>query len=1125
MKKYAILFLAFLSVIGVALAQEAEPPVLQDQPAEEGGDAPVPAAPASEHLDIVFAIDASGSVKWTDPDSFRKSVANFIVDITQDKGGDRIAVMQFAGWNETSLQGSTLFNLTQIPDNPQLREVLLTEVKTTVNMRLGAFGKATDFNFAFQRGFKSILMQRDSLGGKNKVWLVLISDGSMEVVEGRDVHEAYRSRLVGQGKDVNRPNLNKAAEEMFIEEVLPEIASNNDLFVTCIDIGLEEPGNVLVKIGELPNGHLVRASEENLKSVFVEAFSKLPESYPEFGISKGFDYVKSEIAPDSVLSRPFHVYQGTTATHLLVMCSSRDFAIDINDSKGTRITDDPGVTVLGGGDSYRLVSLTSENYGDYTLQVSNKSGSPVAFEFLQYIDLDLAPFVSTAGLKGEFYPGETLSFETGLRENKTSTFVTDPVLISQAEVMLQVRDVDGNISESNQSFPDPQNAKTLAEYALPTDAPGGEWELLVRVAAIKNTVSGRHAFLSRPVSIPFSVLSPVVELGFAQTEVLMGQSTKVIGGVKTGSLTEKQMAEGIRAKAVHTASLTEKDVLLEWNKETEELSGTIVLDEKDEWSILEMPLGTGRIKPSQPGRILVKPRGLRVAVVDSQGNKTPVDRIKLKGQVGESTCVNLLIEGDLAPGEAGEISAVFGKVMDEAEVVPVLAGKTGEPAGITGENPVAPLALTLELKSKPEKGEVGELTITANLSGVVLEKRIAVETEVPAARFPWLYVVIVAGVLVVLLIVLLGALSGPTFDRQQLYIVGGTGHLLKEWKTGRKNAVGTAEVPGTMLFRLKGGKAQPKCMVMPDKKARVFVNNIESTYWTEVHHGDFVEMYPAESEYSYRYRYFERAPTSGELQAFDKVTEQIGEGVFLGEDEFILADDDDLGGAPGDATQALLEQARRMKERMESEATEILVHSAPEEMPAEPSADEWIDAGEMELLEEAAATKGEQEFTEAVPSIPDEPTEAIISEGFEEVEEPEATQAIGEGADAFFEEITSAQSDGDGLGFAVSEDVELSEPTEAIGEEMVFEEMEGEATQAIVPDADDGGDVGEPTEEMPESEPMQDLTDLVEERLEMSEFIEDEGETDDKAGMDLADELDKTFDQILGEEEDKNKDL
>ncbi len=1118
MRKSAVLLFALLGLfasLGLVLAQEAEPPAPEKEPGPKPDQPQPPAAKpvGGERLDIIFAIDASGSMKWTDPSSFRKTVAHSFISLVRHHGGDRVAVVQFAGWDETSRAGSLIYKLTSIPKVAKLRKVLLPQIEAAINTKLGSFGTATDFNFAFERAVKEILDQRAQSEEKNKIWLILVSDGSMEVVEGNDVREAYRSRLMVQGKGVNRANLNQAAIEMFTDEVLPKIAANRDMFVTCINLGAGEPSDILVKISELPNGQLLRTSDENLKTVLIEAFMGLPGGFQTYGVPEGFGYLKAKVAAGSAVASPFHIYQGASTTRLLLLGSTRDFKIDIKNEAGVSILDKASVVVHGKGGSHRLVSIADEVFGDYTLEVTNSSDSTGTFELLECAEFDLDAFVGVAGLKSEFYPGNTIDFEVGLRETSTSAFVTDPALISEAVGLLLVTDVDGSTTEDVVTFAGLQTAKASAQYSVPDDAPGGEYELLVRLGAIKETVSGRYAFVSEPVRITFSVLSPVVDLHFAREEVFIGQPVEVVGTVATGSLTGKQKQEGIKAKVVHVGSRTEKEVELTWDEESGQLHGTIALDEMNEWQIEKSPLGTGQMKPAEPEQVVVKPRGVRVLQVGEDGKRVPVETLRLKGKLEEAVIANLLVEADLAPGETGGLDLKpFDKIMEEADVSIALSGKTEPATLITGEDPSAILTLTLTLNERPEEGDVGELVVTAKLPGVTVEKKVHVTTEIPPKPFPWHYVAIGAGVALLLLIILALLLGGPRFDQQQLYIVGGDGHHLKEWKTGRKSALGTVEVPGTLHFRLKGSKAEPTCMVMSGKGNQMFVNNIECIHWTAVHHGDYVEVFPAQDEFSYRYRYFERTPTAEELEAAVEVTQEIGDGVFLGEDEFILAEDEDeLGAAAGGATQALLEQARRMKERMESEPTEILIQSSEQaQEPAAAPADEAMTGGETELVREAAQMPADQDFTEAMPTMPEEPTEALAGESFEDEE-------------AFFEEIEDAPvSAAEGFELPLSEDVLESEPTQAIGADDVALEEMGEPTQAIVPeDEHEEALITEPTEEMSAAqEPVEELTELVEERLEMSEFIEEE----ETSGPSLADELDKTFDQILGEE-DQEKEL
>lgn len=1138
MRKSSALLLIMLAALGLCLAQEAEPPSPEKpDTAKEKAPAepiekplqqlPVEIRPSSdERLDVIVAVDASGSVAWTDPHSFRKAFTDLLGGLMRLRAGDRLAIVQFAGWNETSRKGAVLLDLEEIPEDSAL---FTSDVKSAVN-RLEPFGAASDFNFAFEKAIQEIFDKRAQADSKNKVWLVLISDGSMEVVESEGVREAYLSRVDSQGKRANRESLNEAATQMFYESVLPKVAENKELHLSCICLGKEEPGEVVKRLGELDNASVIRFTQQNLKDVMVKAFSELPEGYPDYGVPKGFGYLQSSVQAGSSLMHSFSIYEGTAVTRLMVLADAQDYALDLKNPAGESIVAIPSVSLAGEGTPSRLVTITGEPAGAYELVLTNESGTAAGFEVLQYVDMKLDLYVGTKGLRNEFYPGETLLFDVGLREAKSSVFVTDRALISEAEVFLLVRDVDGNITKNITPFVNTSKAETSAQYVLPADAPGGEYELAVRVAAFKDTLSGRYAFVCEPVTIPFSVLSPVVELQLCQKTALVGQEIGLTGAVTKGSLTEKQKLEGIKGKIVHTISHTEKEIDLRWDEESNSIKGTVSLDEPKEWQLQKVQIGTGQVKPVDPEQVLVKPRTLRIMLVGEDGTKTPVDKLRVKGKIGSPITARFIVEPDLVPGEITELSVSPGGLDASAELSISLTGKEGSTTNLSVAESQASYDMVLNLKKRPEEEEIGEIVVTSKFPGVTISRKIPVSTDIPARAFPWLPVAVIAGLVAATIILLLMLLGGPTFDQQQLYIIGGQGHYLKEWKIGRRNAMGTTLNPEKLLFRLKGGKAKPQCMVMPGKSARLFVNNVECTYWKGVKHGDYIEIYPEGDEYAYRYRYFDRNPTAAELREPEGVTEEIDRGVFLEEDEFILAEDDEYGLGGGDATQALLEQARRLKQRVETDPTELLVQSS--ERSAADALDEvFSEEGpeyeQTEIIREAAALPHEQDMTEAVPPMPmpDEPTEAITS-GFFGEEEGEATQAIRSDDEVFFEEMPTEEGVADeGFDLPVAEDVE-SEPTQAISDEFLADELAGEATQAIIPESEfeEDGVLTEPTEEFGD-EDVDELTGLIEDRLEMSEFIEEEpAGPEDDSGTDLADELDKTFDKILGEEEEE-KDL
>ena len=504
MRKLTVMLLAMLIALGFSMAQDLEIPAPEqpdaDKEAEpvEPDEKPAPQLPekirpsSRENLDIIVAVDASGSVAWTDPNSFRKAFTHLLGEMMRLRTGDRLAVVQFAGWNETSAKGAVLLGLEEIGEDSVL---FASDVQGAVNS-LEPFGAASDFNFAFEKAIRGILDKRAEIGSKNKVWLVLISDGSMEVVEEGSVREEYVTRAQAQGTRVNRASLNEAASQMFCENVLPTIAGNNEMQVTCICLGKEEPGQIMQKIADLDNANLLQVTQESLRDVAVKAFSDLPGGYHDYGVPRGFGYVKTQAEPGSVLTHAFNIYEGTVATRLMVLADTSDYKLDVENPAGDSITDMPSVTVTGEGSSYRLVTIVGEPSGKYRLSVANASDSAANMEVLQYTDVKLDLYVGTKGLQNRFYPGETLSFDVGLRQVKSSVFVSDPALISEAEAFLLVRDVDGNITTSVAPFLDTSKAVTSAQYTLPADAVGGKYELAVRVVALKNTASGRYAFIS-----------------------------------------------------------------------------------------------------------------------------------------------------------------------------------------------------------------------------------------------------------------------------------------------------------------------------------------------------------------------------------------------------------------------------------------------------------------------------------------------------------------------------------------------------------------------------------------------------------------------------------------------------
>jgi len=127
-------------------------------------------------IDIVFLIDDSRSMEANDPTDMRKVALKAFLDLTQEAGGDRIAVLRFAGW-EPEGKSFLVYPLTRIPHDPNKRAETLKAIKEAIEKRITAGGMATDFNYAFSVALKEAI--KPWLKTNRPLWIILFTDGQM----------------------------------------------------------------------------------------------------------------------------------------------------------------------------------------------------------------------------------------------------------------------------------------------------------------------------------------------------------------------------------------------------------------------------------------------------------------------------------------------------------------------------------------------------------------------------------------------------------------------------------------------------------------------------------------------------------------------------------------------------------------------------------------------------------------------------------------------------------------------------------------------------------------------------------------------------------------------------------
>jgi len=485
MKKIPYIAVMLLAVALVCPAQEAE----------------------EKHLDIIFIIDASGSMRFTDPDEFRKVAVKAFIDITQDRGGDRIAVLQFAGWNETSEKGAELFPLTKIPSNATERDELLSKIKEAVTTGVTGFGKGTDFNFAFEKALPPVLEDRKKAGTSNKAWVILLTDGTTDVKEGGNTRREY-VEAAGEKASESRKALSDAAQKYFEQKVLPQLVGQDDIFITCINLTEDEPSPELKLLEGKAGAKVLRTTREALKGIFVEALSSLPKGAYRSDLTKGFNYTKSEAIKGEDAKFKFRIYEGARVTRALIFSNTSDFTLDLVNQEGKSISDPWSIKLSGAGESYRVISITNNPAGNYTLTATNKSEADAVFETLFFTQFDLKPEVKILNKGGELHAGETLEFKISLLHKGKP--INDDNFFKDLEAEFQIGWSKTSATAGTAAMTSGESV-TQSKVEIPEGTLPGKYRIRLSFKGIKNTISNDFAFASPEVYAEFTVAEkPVV---------------------------------------------------------------------------------------------------------------------------------------------------------------------------------------------------------------------------------------------------------------------------------------------------------------------------------------------------------------------------------------------------------------------------------------------------------------------------------------------------------------------------------------------------------------------------------------------------------------------------------------
>lgn len=306
------------------------------------------AARADGAFRTVLVIDASSSMRRTDPGELRKVAAELFVDLA--RSGDAIAV---TGFDENARQSSGDFI---VIDGPESRERIKASIRA-----IGNDGEWTDFTSGL--GEARALLERAPRKPGDQELIVFLTDGRCEPnPEGP----------LGQGI-ASRTERETLCQERMLNDIAPSLRGAR---VYAMGLSRNAPAAFLEEFGRRTGGQgVVTLDPRELPALFAGVYSRL----------LGSRLVQGELGG----ATSFEVYDGVKTLDLVIVGRTDRTGV-LKDAAGQVIAIDnrePASIYFVASKEYRFYKIRDPRPGAWTIEPSGKAEE--SFATLQHFDLRL----------------------------------------------------------------------------------------------------------------------------------------------------------------------------------------------------------------------------------------------------------------------------------------------------------------------------------------------------------------------------------------------------------------------------------------------------------------------------------------------------------------------------------------------------------------------------------------------------------------------------------------------------------------------------------------------------------------------------------------------------------------
>lgn len=349
----------------------------------------------TNRYNVVIAMDASGSLKETDPNNYRLSAVNLFIQLLANDN-NKLGSLSFS---TNSLNQKTLTTINQSAD----KQAIYDNLKSTAETEVAKNGW-TNIGSALQNAVNDIISNGDS---SIPSVILLLSDGNTELPSEKETQASLEAKA----------DAVQAARD-----------HNIAIYCVCLNANGKADKKEMEQISNATGGKSIEIKKaEDLQNALTTFYSMIYGTSVETIVDNTFD-------SKGLITVPFEVPgTGVEEINIIIYGRAKDIVISKPDKSTAKCDEIKAET-------FSFLKVADIVPGQWTVSLSGVPGDKVKIDLL--FNTDLSVITSISPDKDRFNPDDTITFEALLNGDNGSSDA-----VNGYTATLQLRDNYGDVTE------------------------------------------------------------------------------------------------------------------------------------------------------------------------------------------------------------------------------------------------------------------------------------------------------------------------------------------------------------------------------------------------------------------------------------------------------------------------------------------------------------------------------------------------------------------------------------------------------------------------------------------------------------------------------------------------------